>query len=76
MTTKFTLIFVVQIYDKIWCRMLIFYNLLHHLTLYLFYIQLYLENCPYKTVNSNWFEISLRGKISLRCDVTSFSAFT
>ena len=27
-------------------------------------------------VNSNQFEISLRGKISLRCEVTSLSAFT
>ena len=27
-------------------------------------------------VNSNRFEISLRGKISLRCEVTSLSAFT
>ena len=27
-------------------------------------------------VNSNWFEISLWGKISLRCEVTSLSAFT
>ena len=27
-------------------------------------------------VNSNRFEISLRGKISLRCQVTSLSAFT
>ena len=27
-------------------------------------------------VNSNRFEISLRGKISLRCKVTSLSAFT
>ena len=27
-------------------------------------------------VNSNRFEISLRGKISLRCEVTSLSVFT
>ena len=27
-------------------------------------------------VNSNWFEISLWDKISLRCEVTSLSAFT
>ena len=27
-------------------------------------------------VNTNQFEISLQGKISLRCEVTSLSAFT
>ena len=38
---------------------------------------LFLWACLHETlVNSNWFEISLRDKISLRCEITSLSAFT